>query len=429
MLPVLNRGLLQSMLASAVVLASAACSPADRAETGSDNSATMIQDTGSTASQSTAAADTATGAATAGTDTTMPAGENTGTGAAAGDTAPARIQSNAPRAATATPSAERQDAGISADSTPAGYRPMEQDTTSTPIESDSARVTEDTSETSSVNTSDTAAVETAAAALVTADTNNTQVTTTTQDTAADTSAAGYVEMARDTSSTADQIDTTTGAAAAVDTAGTIQASIDTARTETEMSAAADTAAEVTVAADVQDTTGNAGRVRPPEDSTEILGRVTTDTTTAFASADTTAGVAAVGARGADTTENAGRIRPPEDSTEVVGDVNAADTADEVPVTAQADANIPETEANNQETVARRETPTPETSTESTGAAAIGGTVTGSEAVALVTRHDARCSVVDPETNEEVRWDMSSTPVTLNPCGLGSMVLSKVWTEK
>ena len=36
-------------------------------------------------------------------------------------------------------------------------------------------------------------------------------------------------------------------------------------------------------------------------------------------------------------------------------------------------------------------------------------------------------MVDPEENEAVRWDMSSTPVTLNPCGLGSMNLSKIWT--
>jgi hypothetical protein len=55
-------------------------------------------------------------------------------------------------------------------------------------------------------------------------------------------------------------------------------------------------------------------------------------------------------------------------------------------------------------------------------------VTGSEAVEMVSRQDARCSVVDPESDAEVRWDMSSTPVTLNPCGLGSMNLSKVETE-
>ena len=63
-----------------------------------------------------------------------------------------------------------------------------------------------------------------------------------------------------------------------------------------------------------------------------------------------------------------------------------------------------------------------------GAAAVAGDVTGAEAVALMSREGVRCAIVDPEENEAVRWDMSSTPVTLNPCGLGSMNLSKIWTE-
>jgi hypothetical protein len=48
---------------------------------------------------------------------------------------------------------------------------------------------------------------------------------------------------------------------------------------------------------------------------------------------------------------------------------------------------------------------------------------------MMTRQGEQCTVVDPESDEEVRWDMSSTPATLNPCGLGSMNLSKVWTEQ
>jgi hypothetical protein len=63
-----------------------------------------------------------------------------------------------------------------------------------------------------------------------------------------------------------------------------------------------------------------------------------------------------------------------------------------------------------------------------GAAAIAGNLTGPQAVSLMTRQGARCIVVDPESDEAVRWDMASTPVTLNPCGLGSMNLSKIWTE-
>jgi len=120
----------------------------------------------------------------------------------------------------------------------------------------------------------------------------------------------------------------------------------------------------------------------------------------------------VGARGADTTENAGRIRPPEDSTEMLGNANAADTADEAPV------------ANSRDNAAAATSPT-----ENVGAASMGGIVTGEEAVAMVTRSGARCRSVDFEADQAVRWDMSSTPATLNPCGLGSMILSKIESDQ
>ena len=99
-------------------------------------------------------------------------------------------------------------------------------------------------------------------------------------------------------------------------------------------------------------------------------------------------------------------------------VNAADTADEAPVAAEA----PESEARDRETRVASED-----RTDAVGAAAIDGTVTGDNAVAMMTRQGEQCTVVDPESDREVRWDMSSTPATLNPCGLGSMNLSKVWT--
>jgi len=119
---------------------------------------------------------------------------------------------------------------------------------------------------------------------------------------------------------------------------------------------------------------------------------------------------------ADTTDHGGRIRSPADSTENLGSVtNPDEAADET-----ADEQIINPE--DQEMVAASEAPTDEV-----GAAAISGDVTGAEAVALISREGVRCALVDPEVNEAVRWDMSSTPVTLNPCGMGSMVLSKVWT--
>jgi hypothetical protein len=134
-----------------------------------------------------------------------------------------------------------------------------------------------------------------------------------------------------------------------------------------------------------------------------LGQVTGDTTSAVASADTA---------------ESDRIRPPEDSTELAG-VYSGETADEEPV----DAASQEISGEEPETVAS------ESRTDEVGAAAISGDITGTEAVTVMTRQGARCVVVDPEVDEEFRWDMSSTPVTVNPCGLGSMVLSKIWVKR
>jgi hypothetical protein len=439
--PVLNPTLFRSLMAGALVLFGAsACSRSDRAESGSDNTAATMQDTaGLGATQDIPG----TGQDRVATDTANPASENTGTGAAAGDTAPAEIKSNAPRAATAPQSAERRrNTRTSAESGAA-------DTAAKP-ESDSARVTEDTSETSLNPTTDT--VE----------------------------AAGYAEMARDTTGSADQIDTSANAAVGAEVqdttmnagrvrpiedstetmgqvttdAGNVAAISDTVAGDaaiaargddttgnagrvrppedsTEMqgnASSADTAANAAGGSDGQDTTMNAGRVRPIEDSTETMGQVTTETGNVAVSSDTVVGDAAIAARGADTTGNAGRIRPPEDSTEMEGNVssaesagvNAADTADEAPVAAEA----PESDMRDGETQVASED-----RTDTVGAAAIDGTVTGDDAVAMMTRQGEQCNVVDPELNEEVRWDMSSTPATLNPCGLGSMNLSKVWTAR
>jgi hypothetical protein len=434
--PISNRTLLRSLMSGAIVLLGAsACSRSDRVESGSDNTAAITQDTAISGATQDAPG---TGQDRVASDTTTRISENTGSGAAAGDTAPARVQSNAPRAATASPSNDRPDTSGSAEPSTGGYRATERDTASQP-ESDSARVTEDTSETS-LNQADTSTVETAGAA-VTSDTTD----TTTMDTAG---AAGYAEMARDTTGGADQIDTTASAAAAADVqdstmnAGRVRPIEDSTETMGQVTtdtgnvaAISDTVAAIAVRGDdttgnanAQDTTMNAGRVRPIEDSMETMGQVTTDTANVGVSSDTVPGDAAIAARGADTTGNAGRIRPPEDSTEMQGNVssaesagvNAADTADEAPVAAEA----PESDARDRETQVASED-----RTDAVGAAAIDGTVTGDDAIAMMTRQGEQCTVVDPESDEEVRWDMSSTPATLNPCGLGSMNLSKVWTEQ
>src|SRR5215211_3408539 len=194
-----NRALLQNLVASALVLAGAsACSRADRSETGSNTSTATTQDTAMrTGGQTSVGRGRGTMSSA---DTAISGG--TQTGASTGDTVPAQVQSNKPRAKTGTTAAERRETMGREDTASAGYR-TQRDTAEGKPSSDSARVTQDTSETS-LNTTDTASVEMAGAS---------------QDTSSDTSAAGYSEMARDTTAIADQMDT---ARASSDTGAAIQ---------------------------------------------------------------------------------------------------------------------------------------------------------------------------------------------------------------
>jgi hypothetical protein len=375
-LSIFNRALLQGMMASAVVLAGVtACSRSDRNDTAGDNNAVILPDT--------------TGAAT---DT----GTTTG---AIRDTASATAPSNAARARTAPAGSNRDSvqSGNKEDEA-AGYREMGRDTATTPSEPDSARVTADTSETS-LNTEESASVETAGAAPVSdttavaideraaatdsanaADTSAAEVAV-----ASDTAAAGYAEMARDTTSTTpEQADT-----ASADGDVALEATVDTTHADGEVAAEAPVTSDTLVVAagegDTAVVVGDSAQVARTGERLEPVaasGEVN----------DTLADVA-----------EAEPVRPPEDSTEVLGNVTGNENADEADV----------------------EEPT----TDEVGAATIAGNVTGAEAVALTTRQGEQCIVVDPESNEAVRWDMSSTPATLNPCGIGSMNLSKIWTSK
>jgi hypothetical protein len=321
-----NSALLRGLLAGAVVLTGTACSRPDRAESGSDNTAVMTQD-------------------------------------------------------TASPSTQRGDTTMTADSA-AGYRAMDRDTAAVSNESDSARVAHDSSETSQAP-SDTAAVESSSASVGAA--------------AAVGATAAGVEMARDTSTIAEQTDTV----AISDTAATLQASVDTSnyaepsdsgRAGAVVAAGAAGAAVAAAASRDNDAAATDGPVRPPEEASETRGQVTTDDHRSVASADTL---------------ESEHVRPPEDSTEIRGQVATDST--EIPAYETADEQIINP-------------------TDEVGAAAIASDVTGAEAVALMSREGVRCAIVDPEENEAVRWDMSSTPVTLNPCGMGSMVISKIWTS-
>ena len=357
-----SRALLRGILAGAVVFTGTACHRSDRAESGRENSAAVVPDTSSNVAQDTSSNVALPSDGGALSDTARTSARPSGS-----------AQSNTPRAQTAAPS----------DKDAVGYRSMERDTTNVASQrSDSARVTADTADASSsiapsdslsaeasassTDSADVVAAQTDAAGIdasaAVADTSSTEMAGAADTNAsADTTAAGYAEMARDTSTVVDQVDT--AAAANEDVA--VRAT-----TDTSSQANADVTAEAGVAAaQPADTTGNPGAIRPPEDSTEILGNVTTD--------------------------------------EAVDE-----TADEQVVR-------PEDRA----TVAASETPTDEV-----GAAAIGGNVTGTEAVTLMSREGVRCAVVDPEGDQAVRWDMSNTPVALNPCGMGSMILSRIWTR-
>jgi hypothetical protein len=99
-----------------------------------------------------------------------------------------------------------------------------------------------------------------------------------------------------------------------------------------------------------------------------------------------------------------RIRPPEDSTEILGNVT----------TEQADPETGDVQS-------RDAAPTAAAGIPSTGNA-----VTGANAVAQITRQGQSCSVAG---SDDVRWDMSISPATLNPCGAGTMTLPKAVTRE
>ena len=357
LLSIFNRALLQRIMASAVVLAGAtACSRSDRDDTAGDNSAAVLPDT--------------TGVAT---DT----GTTTG---AISDTASATAPSNPPRARTAPAGGDRDSlrSGNKEEEAAAGYREMDRDTATTPSEPDSARVNADTSETS-LNTGDSASVENAGAAAAVDSANAADTSAAELAVTSDTAAAGYAKMARDTA---------TGTPEQADTA--LQAEADVVEADTAViHARVDTTAEVPTEVAIETS---------PDTVTVVGDSSSVDKPGPRAKEDTIS----IKADSLAQHHDADRVRPPEDSTEILGNVTGDENADEADVS-----------------------PT----TDEVGAAAIGGNVTGVEAVSLMTRQGEQCVVVDPESNEGVRWDMSSTPATLNPCGLGSMNLSKIWTGK
>jgi hypothetical protein len=317
-----NQTLLRGILAGAVVLVGvSACSRSDRAGTGRDTT-----QSGATAVVPSDSQTSANAPQPSAGPATQPSG----------DTATATAQTRTPRQRT-TPSSRRagQDTTVkSGEAAVSGYRGMEQDSVSTAA-SDSA----------SPEPAPTGAASPLDSAGVTSDYALTGDTTS-----ADTTSAGYSEMARDTSSAAGRGDT--AAVAVADT--TTPAESDTASIKVQL-----------------DTT-----------HTDTLAVATADSADT-ASAKSEPAVAEVA--NADTLQdNSGRIRPPEDSTEIRGNM-----------------------------------------TDAAGAEPMGGTVTGIDAVSLMSRAGARCVVKDD--SGDVYWDLSDSPAALNPCGTGTMTLSLVRT--
>lgn len=202
-------------------------------------------------------------------------------------------------------------------------------------------------------------------------------------------------------------------------------------TDSSEMAAADTGT-----ARVTTDTSTAGYEPMARDTSTVLAQADTSVqakadTTAQAEADTTAIRVQVDTTAEAPTEVAVESRP--DTVTVVGDSSSVDKpgprakADTVSIRADSLAKYHE---------ADRIRP-PEDSTEvlgnadqaaaaAAGVPSTGNIVTGADAVALMSREGQPCRV---ESSSDVQWDLAASPTTLNPCGTGTMTLPKVQTGR
>jgi hypothetical protein len=311
-----NRSLLRGMVAGAVALASAsACSRSDRADTGRDTTQTGAvapTDTHPSATpQSNSAKQPTTGTQPTLADTATEASTSE-VGKAGSETATSsqRIRPS-DSAVTAQDSTKVKDA-----ESVSGYQAMGHDTSAVPRDTTASASVIDTSANAGAPTGTEMG---GVADHVMADTSVTHEVTS------DTANSGYAPMARDTSVELAQSDTT--AQAQVDTSSQAQADTATIGDTAVILTQADTTQQAELAVGTEaDTTAMANdstagqpaervhpdtvsqkadelakhepaRVRPPEDSTETLGHVTTDASAANADAS------AVGAAGVASTGN------------------------------------------------------------------------------------------------------------------------------
>ncbi len=414
-----DRSLVRGLVAAMLLVGASACSRSDRSldgehgsQTGAVSTAPDSQPAG--AGQSSVATDTAAGA------------QDTHSATSAQDTHTA-TSGHAPKSqalATTRDTAGKGDREVS------GYQPMRQDT-SAAASSDTVAVGDSThvgkvgerlepTHTEQANADTTAGQPESQRVRPPEDSSETFGTTTADSAAADT-------MARDTTGDIGQVHTSpshsdTVAVAESDSA-TLQAQVDTSaqQPDTPAQATTDTAA-IQVHADT--TTHHAQTevaVETQHDSAAVVGdsaqvgktgeRLEPNAADAQANADTLA------------TETE-RVRPPEDSTEVFGRVNTTDS-----MAAETDARA-EVQANAEVPANQDVEAVGDANVESVGAAGVestGGTITGAAAVSAMTREGQRCMVLDPEQSADVRWDLASSPASLNPCGTGTMTLPRIWT--
>jgi hypothetical protein len=378
-----NRALLRNIAAGTAMFAAAACSRSDRAGTGSD--ATQVQSgaTVTTDTQSVATQPTSTEQATPG-DTSTGMKNNiapTPTSELASDTGKALAANTRHTRGHAAPAAS--DTAVS------GYQPMGQDS-STPNSSaqqnSSSRDTVAVGDSSHIGKTGNRLEPTELSGQANTDTLNNQADSTrirppedsTETVGTTSTSGGAPEMARDTTASLAQADTTapqpsdTSAQLSQDSSA-VQAQVDTTQ-QTEMAQQAPVDSAAPVQAEV-DTSAARSSDSSSVGQTSEMAQQPADTAAGAVQADTAPGNGAKQSARADT---------------VSSDVNADAAA--------------------------------------VGAAGVqtGNIATGADAVALVTREGRRCTVV---TDDAERRDMASSPATLNPCGTGTMTLPRVQAEE
>ena len=294
----------------------------------------------------------------------------------------------------------------------------------------------------------------------------------------DTAVAGYRAMGRDSASSADTISagTTSTETAAGDTASTemagaaVQVAPDSAHTHGDTVAVGDSAhigetgerlestqASEQANADTLSGRNESDRVRPPEDSSETLGAVTTTDSVAEAGVNSDTAVAGSAEMARDTSTVLAQADTAAQLQDTTGQI-AADTAGTIQAQVDTSTTEPQTQVATEapaDTLASETEPSraPEDSSEVLGdvttekgadteitaddapAGAAGvrtagnNTVTGEAAVAQISREGRRCGVVSADESDEARWDLASSPATMNPCGTGTMTLPRIQTEE